>query len=133
MKSSIVTLTITAVTNVLLCSSVLAFPQPYPPTYPYYRSGTNSVCDGLHVGKENLEFNVLSRRHYGDDMLITLRSPGRRILVEFWAPAYQSDSTVRYFKRGNTIVRCIPWQGIVEVVRNEMTVTTNGIPRIVNQ
>jgi hypothetical protein len=133
MKSSIVTLTVTAVTNILLCSSALTFPQPYPPAYPYYGGGTGSICDGLHVGKENLEFNVLSRRHYGDDMLITLRSPGRRILVEFWAPASQSDSTVRYFKRGNAIVRCIPWQNTVEVVRNQMTVTTNGIPKIVNQ
>jgi hypothetical protein len=132
MKSSIVTLTVTAVTNILLCSSVLAFPQSYPPAY-LSGGGTRSVCDGLHVGKENLEFNILSRRHYGDDMLITLRSPGRRILVEFWAPANQSDYTVRYFKRGNTIVRCTPWQGTVEIIRNEMTVTINGIPRIVNQ
>jgi hypothetical protein len=133
MKLPIVTLTVVTVTNILLCSSTLAFPPSYPPAYRYYGEGTRSVCDGLHVGKENLEFNVLSRRHYGDDMLITLRSPGRRILVEFWAPANQSDSTVRYFKRGNTIIRCTPWQGTVEVIRNEMTVTTNGIPRIVNQ
>jgi hypothetical protein len=131
MKSSIVTLTVTAITNILLCSSALTYPQPYPPAY--YGGRTGSICDGLHVGKDNLEFNVLSRRHYGDDMLVTLRSPGRRILVEFWAPAYQSDYTVRYFKRGKTIVRCIPWQNTVEVVRNEMTVTTNGIPKIVNQ
>jgi hypothetical protein len=132
MKSLVTTLTVTAVANILLCSSALTFPQSYPPAYPYF-GATGNVCNGLHVGKENLEFNVLSRRYYGDDMLVTLRSPGRRILVEFWAPAYQSDSTVRYFKRGNTIVRCIPRQGIIEAVRNEMTVTINGIPRIVNQ